>query len=147
MASVPRELFVPVEVRPSAWEDRPLPIGFGQTISQPTLVGFMVDLLEVSTGSRVLDVGTGSGYQAAVLAKLGATVHSIERIDALAERATALLARLGLPVAVVCGDGSMGSPVDAPFDASRSRQPAARSRTPCSTSSSNRRRAAAAVAF
>lgn len=117
MAAVPRDELVPRNVRRSAWEDHPLPIGFGQTISQPSLVGLMTDALDIGSGSRVLDVGTGSGYQAAVFAALGADVHSVERIRQLADRSRETLARLGWPVPVKCGDGSKGWPEFAPFDA------------------------------
>lgn len=117
MAAVPRDEFVPRGVRRSAWEDHPLPIGFGQTISQPSLVGLMTDALAIGDGSRVLDIGTGSGYQAAVFAALGADVHCVERIRQLADRARETLARLGWPVPVKCGDGSRGWPDFAPFDA------------------------------
>jgi protein-L-isoaspartate(D-aspartate) O-methyltransferase len=117
MSELPREEFVPRQVRRHAWEDRPLPIGYGQTISQPSLVALITDLLDVQPGDRVLDVGTGSGYQAALLAKLGADVHSVERVGALAERAQDTFHRLGLTVDVRLGDGSAGLPGEAPFAA------------------------------
>ncbi len=92
-------------------------IGHGQTISQPTVVALMTEAVAVGPGDHVLDVGTGSGYQAAVLAACGARVHSIERLSALADRARSTLADLGYDVAVTCGDGSAGRPDEAPFDA------------------------------
>ena len=92
-------------------------IGHGQTISQPTVVAIMTQAADIRLGDHVLDVGTGSGYQAAVLAACGAHVHSIERIPALADRARATLADLGLDVEVTCGDGAEGLAQEAPFDA------------------------------
>lgn len=118
MRSVPREEFVPAERRAEAYADRPLPIGEGQTISQPYIVALMTELAAVAPGSNVLEVGTGSGYQAAVLAACGATVYSIEIVDALAQRAKRDLARLGYAkVHVRSGDGYQGWPEHAPFDA------------------------------
>ena len=119
MARVPRELFVPPELRYRAYEDAALPIGEGQTISQPYMVARICEELELHGGERVLDVGTGSGYQAAVLAELADEVHSIERIAPLAERAreTLALAGYGQSVHVHVGDGSRGLPQLAPFDA------------------------------
>jgi protein-L-isoaspartate(D-aspartate) O-methyltransferase len=118
MARVPRELFVPANLREYAYEDGALPIGEGQTISQPYIVATICSLLELEGDERVLDVGTGSGYQAAVLAELAREVVTIERIPALAERARASLAAAGHPeVEVVVGDGSLGVPDRAPFDA------------------------------
>jgi protein-L-isoaspartate(D-aspartate) O-methyltransferase len=114
MARVPRELFVPPELRDRAYDDAALPIGEGQTISQPYMVARICEELALRGGERVLDVGTGSGYQAAVLAELADEVHSIERIPALAERAQALL---GDRVHVHVGDGSRGLPGHAPFAA------------------------------
>ena len=96
--------------------DRPLPIGYGQTISQPTLVGLMSELLKVQPGSKVLEVGTGSGYQAAVLAQLTDKVFSIEVIPELAVRAHSTLEELGYRVAVKQGDGYLGWPEEGPFD-------------------------------
>jgi protein-L-isoaspartate(D-aspartate) O-methyltransferase len=117
MASVPRELFVPGELRERAYEDEALPIGRGQTISQPYMVARISELLDVHPGARVLDVGTGSGYQAAVLRELGAEVFSIERISQLAEQARRNLAAAGIAgVRVEVGDGSLGLPEHAPFD-------------------------------
>ena len=115
MARVDRARFVPDEVRPHAWEDVALPIGHDQTISQPTMVRLICEALELRGDERVLDVGTGSGYQAAVLAELAAEVHSVERIPELAERARAALAGTGVHVHV--GDGTRGLPEQAPFDA------------------------------
>jgi protein-L-isoaspartate(D-aspartate) O-methyltransferase len=117
MASVPREDFVEPQQRPDAYADRALGIGHGQTISQPLMVALLVQALEVRAGDHVLDVGTGSGYQAAVIAACGASVVSIERIADLAGQARARLARLDLDVEVVVGDGSLGHPPLAPYDA------------------------------
>ena len=118
MATVPREQFVPDGARAVAYVNRPLPIGHGQTISQPFIVALMTHLLEPTAESRVLEVGTGSGYQAAVLAKVVDTVHTIEIIPELAEDATARLKRLGYDnVEVKVGDGWYGWPEAAPFDA------------------------------
>ncbi len=118
MASVPRELFVPAEERRRAYRDAALPIGHGQTISQPYMVARIAEALAVRPGELVLDVGTGSGYQAAVLAELGAEVVTIERIPELAEQARANLAEAGYPqVEVRVGDGTLGVPDLAPFDA------------------------------
>jgi len=117
MEVVPRAEFVPSAQRPHAYEDRPLPIGEGQTISQPYIVALMTDLLEVKEGDRVLEIGTGSGYQAAVLAELTPHVYTIEIIPALAERAKETLRRLGYDtVEVMAGDGYLGWPDRAPFD-------------------------------
>jgi protein-L-isoaspartate(D-aspartate) O-methyltransferase len=116
MTAVPRHRFVPDEMKLSAYADSPLPIGDGQTISQPYIVAYMVQLLEVDPSDRVLEVGTGSGYQAAVLAELAAEVYTVERIEALAERARATLQELGYSnVYVVQRDGSGGLPEHAPY--------------------------------
>jgi protein-L-isoaspartate(D-aspartate) O-methyltransferase len=118
MTKVPREKFVPPELRASAYEDRPLPIGYGQTISQPFIVAFMTQQLKPKATDRVLEIGTGSGYQAAVLSELVAQVYSIEIVKPLAERASALLRELGYKnVQVKAGDGYKGWPEHAPFDA------------------------------
>lgn len=115
---VPRAAFVADDERAYAYDNRPLPIGHAQTISQPFIVALMTQLAAVGKGSRVLEIGTGSGYQAAVLAELGAHVWSIEIVDALAESARATLARLGyMDVEVRAGDGNLGWPEQAPFDA------------------------------
>lgn len=118
MRQVPRHEFVPEEERERAYEDAPLPIGFGQTISQPIVVAIMTDLLDIESGSKVLEVGTGSGYQAAVLAALGTRVHSIEIIPELAEFGRENLERTGYgQVQVHQGDGYYGLEQEAPFDA------------------------------
>jgi len=117
MEAVPRAEFVPAAQRPHAYEDRPLPIGEDQTISQPYIVALMTELLEVEEGDRVLEIGTGSGYQAAVLAELTPHVYTIEIIPTLAERAEETLRRLGYDaVEVKAGDGYLGWPDSAPFD-------------------------------
>jgi len=117
MGRVPRELFVPAEVREAAYADAALPIGDGQTISQPYMVALICEQLALHGTERVLDVGTGSGYQAAVLAELAAEVHTIERIPELAERASETLAAAGYGerVQLHVGDGSRGVPEHAPF--------------------------------
>jgi protein-L-isoaspartate(D-aspartate) O-methyltransferase len=116
--AVPRHELVPEPLRPRAYEDRPLPIGHDQTISQPYIVAFMTEQLAPKPADRVLEVGTGSGYQAAVLARLVADVFSIEIVEPLALRAKADLARLGFKnVHVRAGDGYAGWPEEAPFDA------------------------------
>jgi protein-L-isoaspartate(D-aspartate) O-methyltransferase len=117
MRRVPRELFVPEANRALAYGDHPLPIGQGQTISQPFIVAFMTDLLDVQPGHRVLEVGTGCGYQAAVLAELADAVETIEVVPELARRARATLQDLGYRNIVVHeGDGQAGLPDKAPFD-------------------------------
>jgi protein-L-isoaspartate(D-aspartate) O-methyltransferase len=119
MDRVPRERFVPDELRGRAYEDAALPIGSGQTISQPAMVALICELLELQGDERVLDVGTGSGYQAAVLAELAAEVHTIERLPELAEDARKNLAAAGYAdrVQVHVGDGTLGDPEHAPFAA------------------------------
>ena len=117
MRKVPRELFAAESERGRAYADVPLPIGHGQTISQPYMVALICETAGVRPGNRVLDVGAGSGYQAAVLAEMGAEVHAIERVPELAALARANLARAGYQrVAVHVGDGSLGLPEEAPFD-------------------------------
>jgi len=114
---VPRELFVPAKLRDRAYEDGALPIGHGATISQPFMVAAICALLELEGGERVLDVGTGSGYQAAVLAELAAEVVTIERVPELAEGARAALAEAGYDaVDVRVGDGTLGVPDRAPYE-------------------------------
>jgi protein-L-isoaspartate(D-aspartate) O-methyltransferase len=119
MGRVPRELFVPEELRPEAYADAALPIGGDQTISQPFMVALICELLALQGHERVLDVGTGSGYQAAVLAELAAEVHTIERLPRLAERARENLAAAGYAgrLHLHVGDGTQGLPEHAPFQA------------------------------
>ncbi|MCP4575070.1 MAG: protein-L-isoaspartate(D-aspartate) O-methyltransferase [Deltaproteobacteria bacterium] len=118
MSVVPRHLFVPIKYQKNAYGDYPLPIGKGQTISQPYIVAFMTALLHVKPKERILEIGTGSGYQAAVLAELGCVVYSIEVIDSLGESAKETLDRLGYGnVHIRIGDGHKGWPEKAPFDA------------------------------
>ena len=118
MGSIERELFVPEKLSSRAYEDRPLPIGEGQTISQPYMVAFMTELLNLTGTERLLEVGTGSGYQTAVLGKLAAAVYSIEIIPKLSERAKVLLNRLGFDnVHLKVGDGFFGWEEQGPFDA------------------------------
>jgi protein-L-isoaspartate(D-aspartate) O-methyltransferase len=117
LGKVPRHLFVPAESQRAAYEDHPLPIGHGQTISQPYIVAFMTEALGLVGGETVLEVGTGSGYQAAVLAEIAARVYSIEIVEPLAREAAERLARLGYRnVDVRAGDGYQGWPEAAPFD-------------------------------
>ncbi|RMG05939.1 MAG: protein-L-isoaspartate(D-aspartate) O-methyltransferase [Nitrospirae bacterium] len=117
MGRIPRHLFVDESIRHRAYDDCALPIGEGQTISQPYMVAVMTELLIPREGSRVLEIGTGSGYQAAVLAELGCEVFSVERSPVLNERASRVLEKLGYPnVHLFVGDGSKGLPEHAPFD-------------------------------
>ncbi|HMK92613.1 MAG TPA: protein-L-isoaspartate(D-aspartate) O-methyltransferase [Thermoleophilia bacterium] len=117
MRTVPRHLFMPDELWDQAYHDGALPIGHGQTISQPFMVALMTQLLAPTVRSTVLEVGTGSGYQAAVLAELAGHVYTVERVEALAEQAGEILARLGYHnVTIVVGDGSLGLPDHAPYD-------------------------------
>jgi protein-L-isoaspartate(D-aspartate) O-methyltransferase len=117
MRKVPRHMLVPEEVRPFAYQNRPLPIGYEQTISQPYIVALMTDLLDVEPGHKVLEVGTGSGYQAAVLGELVREVYTIEIVEPLAARAKRQLGELGYgKVFVRAGDGYEGWPEKAPFD-------------------------------
>jgi protein-L-isoaspartate(D-aspartate) O-methyltransferase len=118
MNKVPREEFVPADAKASSYADQPLPIGHGQTISQPFIVAFMTEQLRPSPKDRVLEIGTGSGYQAAILAELTADVYTIEIIEPLAKTAEVTLQRLGYEnVHVKAGDGYKGWPEYAPFDA------------------------------
>ena len=118
MGAVPRDQFVPPELAAEAWENAPLPIGAGQTISQPLVVARMCELLELTGSERVLDVGTGSGYHAAILARLCAHVWSIERHAELSRQAAANLRAAGVGnVTLTVGDGALGLPEEAPFDA------------------------------
>ena len=118
MSQVPRHEFVPPEQREEAYEDHPLPIGGGQTISQPYMVATMVEALELKGTERVLEVGTGSGYQAAVLALLAARVYTMEFDPTLARAVEERFADMGLAdsIVVICGDGSLGYPPAAPYD-------------------------------
>lgn len=118
MADIPRQEFVAPGYRDQAYEDHPLPIDAGQTISQPYIVGLMLELLQLEPASKVLEIGTGSGYQAAVLSKLANHVYTVERHPELARQAVETLSRLGLTnVSVLIGDGSLGLVEQAPFDA------------------------------
>jgi protein-L-isoaspartate(D-aspartate) O-methyltransferase len=118
IAAVPRELFVAPQLRAAAYVDAPLRIGGGQTISQPTVVARMCELLELAPTDRVLDVGSGSGYHAAVLSRLCANVYGVELDPRLAARATRSLAAAGVHnVTITTGDGTLGLPEHAPFDA------------------------------
>lgn len=118
MNKVPRHNFIPVEYRIDPYGDHPGPIGYGQTISQPYIVAYMTERLALAPGEKILEIGTGSGYQAAVLAELGARVYSIEIIPELAEHARRVLSQEGFEdVQVLTGDGYKGWPEHAPFDA------------------------------
>lgn len=118
LGRLPRERFVPPEVADRAYEDRPLPIGYGQTISQPYIVALMIDAAEVARGGRVLEVGAGSGYAAAVMSRMAGEAFSIERHEALAGAAAERIDRLGYGnVSIIAGDGTNGLPGEAPFDA------------------------------
>jgi protein-L-isoaspartate(D-aspartate) O-methyltransferase len=117
MLEVPRHRFVPEPLRAKAYGDHSLPIGHGQTISQPSVVGLMTQRLAVQPGQKVLEIGTGSGYQAAVLSRIARTVYSLERIDELARAAAQAIAELGYQnVSVKAFDGTYGYPAAAPFD-------------------------------
>lgn len=117
MGRVPRERFIPERMKDCAYDDGPLPIGAGQTISQPYIVALMTEALDLEGGERVLDIGTGSGYAAAVLGCIASEVFSIERVRELADRAARTLAAEGFDnVRVLCGDGTMGWPEHQPFD-------------------------------
>jgi protein-L-isoaspartate(D-aspartate) O-methyltransferase len=118
MESIPRHLFVPQNLQSSAYEDRPLPIGEGQTISQPYIVAFMTELLELKGTEKVLEIGTGSGYQTAVLARLAAQVYSIEILPSLSKQAQKLLEQMAVTnIKFKVGDGFFGWQENAPFDA------------------------------
>ena len=118
MKTVPRHRFVPEPLREQAYADHPLPIGLNQTISQPYIVAYMTEALALKGGEKVLEIGTGSGYQAAVLAEIADSVFSIEILKPLADRASEQLRELGYKnVYVLCGDGYQGWPEHAPFDA------------------------------
>lgn len=118
MRKIPRHLFVPDDLKEQAYVDSPLPIGEGQTISQPYIVAFMTDALKLKGGEKVLEIGTGSGYQAAVLAAIVKEVFTIEIVPSLGHRATELLKKLGYEnIHVKIGDGYRGLPENAPFDA------------------------------
>jgi protein-L-isoaspartate(D-aspartate) O-methyltransferase len=117
MLRVQRHLFVPGDMRDRAYDDSPLPIGDGQTISQPYMVAWMTELLEVKEGDRILEIGTGSGYQAAALCELGGEVFSIEKYPGLARAAEERLRSLGYEnIKIRVGDGTLGWPEEAPFD-------------------------------
>ena len=116
MRTVPRHLFVPDENRDTAYGDHPLPIGHGQTISQPFIVAMMSESLEVGPGDKVLEIGAGSGYQAAVLSAMGCEVYTMEIIPELAARAETVLGELGYNVTVSAADGYFGWSEHAPFD-------------------------------
>jgi protein-L-isoaspartate(D-aspartate) O-methyltransferase len=118
MDRVPREAFVPEDFRQSAWENIPLPIGYGQTISQPLIVALMTQALLLTGDEKVLEIGTGSGYQAAILAELAKQVITVERVPPLAERARKVLGELGYTnVQVHVGGDGLGRPADGPYDA------------------------------
>ena len=118
MARVPRHLFVADEYQDIAYDDHPLPIGEGQTISQPYIVAFMLEVLSLDGSENVLEIGTGSGYQTALLAELARQVYSVERIESLAEAAKIVLQRLGyMNASLIVGDGSRGYAEYSPFDA------------------------------
>jgi len=117
MKKVPRHLFVPEDIIESAYDDRALPIGHGQTISQPYIVALMTELLELKGDDKVLEIGTGSGYQAAILAELVKEVYTIERVEPLAEEAKSRFEKLGLKnIKVYVKDGTEGLPDESPFD-------------------------------
>ncbi len=118
MARVPRELFIPERLAASAYEDGPLPIAAGQTISQPYIVAYMIEALQLRGGEKVLEIGAGSGYAAAVLAQIAGQVYSIERVPELAASARDSLRRAGCDnVQIIEGDGTLGYPPEAPYDA------------------------------
>jgi protein-L-isoaspartate(D-aspartate) O-methyltransferase len=116
LLDVPRHLFVPQSLMVVAYQDTPLPIGFDKTVSQPFIGALMIELLEIEPGTRILEIGTGLGYQAAVMSEMGAQVWSVEVVEEFAEAASDRLAALGYDVAVRVGDGSRGWADHAPFD-------------------------------
>lgn len=117
MRKVPRHLFVPEDIIDSAYDDRALPIGHGQTISQPYIVALMTELLELKGDEKILEIGTGSGYQAAILAELVKEVHTIERVEQLAEEAKKRFEKIGMKnIKVYVKDGTEGLTEEAPFD-------------------------------
>jgi protein-L-isoaspartate(D-aspartate) O-methyltransferase len=117
LMEVPRHLFVPLQIAGAAYQDTPLPIGFDKTLSQPFIGALMLDLLELTPGTRVLEIGTGLGYQAAVMAEMGAEVFTVEIVEEFAEAAKSRFEPLGLTVAVRTGDGTRGWSEHAPFEA------------------------------
>lgn len=117
LMEVPRHLFVPLQLAGAAYQDTPLPIGFDKTLSQPFIGALMLDLLELTPGTRVLEVGTGLGYQAAVMAEMGAEVFTVEVVEEFAEAAKSRFSTLGYAIEVRAGDGSRGWAEHAPFDA------------------------------
>jgi len=117
LADVPRHLFVPEQLAAVAYQDTPLPIGFDKTLSQPFIGALMIALLDLQPGQRVLEVGTGFGYQATVMAEMGADVYTVDVVEEFVEAACARFAALGSPVQARVGDGSKGWPEHAPFDA------------------------------
>ena len=117
LLDVPRHLFVPQQLAAMAYQDSPQPIGFSKTLSQPFMSALMIDLLDLEPGQRVLEVGTGLGYQAAVMAEMGAEVFSVEVVEEFAEAAQSRFAALGYDVAVRVGDGTRGWAEHSPFDA------------------------------
>jgi len=114
---VPREKFVPENLKESAYDDTPLPIGEGQTISQPYIVALMTELLQLKGEEKVLEIGTGSGYQAAILSEIGCDVYSVERILSLGKKADKILQQLGYNVKIKIGDGTLGWEEYAPYEA------------------------------
>lgn len=116
VGNVPRHLFVDPALRARSYDDEALPIGYGQTISQPYTVAYQTEMLEVRPGNRILEVGTGSGYQAAILCEMRATVYSVERIRALYDRTRDLMGDLGYRLTMKCDDGTVGWAAFAPYD-------------------------------
>ncbi len=113
---IPRHKFIPEDGKDSAYEDFPLPIGLGQTISQPYIVALMTQYLQLKPGEKVLEIGTGSGYQAAILRELGAEVYTVERLKPLYQQAKEVLSKLGYDIQMKLGDGTEGWPEFSPFD-------------------------------